>query len=93
VRKSTHTVIRTVLRQMPDGATLAVISAMTGLHRDTVRQALPCMPDVYLDRWELAAKGRPRPGSTSVPQWRAVYIAVPIPPDQPHPTKEDNHVR
>jgi hypothetical protein len=93
MRKSTHTVIRAALRQMPDGTTIAVISAITGLQRDTVRQALPCMPDVYLDRWELAAKGRLRPSSTSVPQWRAVYIAVPIPPNQPHPTKGDEHVR
>lgn len=93
MRKSTHTDIRAALRQMPDGTTIAVISAMTGLRNDTVRQALPCMPDVYIDRWELAAKGRPRSNNTSVPQWRAVYIAVPVPPDQPHPTKEDNHVR
>ena len=41
MRKSTHTDIREALRKMPDGATIVVISAITGLHRDTVRQALP----------------------------------------------------
>lgn len=81
MRKSTHADIREALRKMPDGTTLVVISALTGLHRDTVRQALPSMPDVYIDRWERAARSKGYKGT----MWRAVYIAVPVPPDQPKP--------
>lgn len=81
MRKSTHTDIREALRKMPDGTTVAVISALTGLHRDTVRQALPSMPDVYIDRWERAARSKRYEAKT----WRAVYIAVPVPPNQPKP--------
>lgn len=81
MRKSTHADIREALRKMPDGTTLVVISALTGLHRDTVRQALPNMPDVYIDRWERAARSKRYEGT----MWRAIYIAVPVPPNQPKP--------
>ena len=82
MRKSTHTDIREALRKMPDGTTVAVISALTGLHRDTVRQALPNMVDVYIDRWEKTARSKRYETKT----WHAVYIAVPVPPNQPKPT-------
>ncbi|CAB4131822.1 hypothetical protein UFOVP125_32 [uncultured Caudovirales phage] len=88
MRKSTHADIREVLRKMPDGLTVVAICYMTGLRRDTVRQALPSMPDVYIDRWEKTAR---TPGYKAV-AWRPVYIAVPIPPNQPKPIKEANHV-
>jgi hypothetical protein len=83
MRKSTHADIREALRKMPDGLTIVAICYMTGLRGDTVRQALPSMPDVYIDRWEKTAKTR---GYKAV--WRPVYIAVPVPPNQPKPTKE-----
>jgi hypothetical protein len=81
MRKSTHAEIREALRKMPDGTTVVVISALTGLHGDTVRQALPNMPDVYIDRWEKTAKSKRYEAKT----WRPIYIAVPVPPDQPKP--------
>lgn len=84
MRKSTHTDIREALRKMPDGLSIRDITHMTGLRTDTVRQALPCMPDVYLDRWERTSRKYVGPN----PQWRAVYIAVPVPPNQPKPSKE-----
>ena len=83
MRKSNHADIRGALRKMPDGLTVAAISHMTGLRRDTVRLALPNMPDVYVDRWEHTAKTK---GYKSV-AWRAVYISVLVPPNQPRPTK------
>lgn len=82
MRKSTHTDIREALRKMPDGTTVIVISALTGLRGETVRKALPSMPDVYIDRWERAAKSKGYKGT----MWRAIYIAVPVPPNQPKPT-------
>jgi len=81
MRKSTHAEIREALRKMPDGTTIVVISALTGLHRDTVCQALPSMPDVYIDRWEKTARSKRYEAKT----WRAIYIAVPVPPNQPKP--------
>jgi len=89
VRKSTHADIREALRKMPDGLTITAICYMTGLRNDTVRLALPNMPDVYVDRWERTSRKYVGPN----PQWRAVYIAVSVPPNQPKPTKEDTHVR
>jgi len=88
MRKSTHADIREALKKMPDGLTITAICYMTGLRNDTVRRALLCMPDVYVDRWERTSRRYVGPN----PQWRAVYIAVPIPPNQPKPTKEDTHV-
>ena len=84
MRKSTHSDIREALRKMPDGLTLADIRNMTGLRGDTVRQALPSMPDVYIDRWEKTAR---TPGYKAT-VWRAVYIAVLVPLNQPKPTKD-----
>jgi len=81
MRKSTHAEIREALRKMPDGTTVVVISALTGLHGDTVRQALPSMPDVYIDRWEKTARSKGYKGKT----WRPIYVAVPVPPNQPKP--------
>ena len=88
MRKSTHSDIREALRKMPDGLTVVAICYMTGLRGVTVRQALPSMPDVYIDRWEKTAR---TPGYKAT-TWRPVYIAVPIPPNQPKPIKEANHV-
>lgn len=82
MRKSTHADIREVLRKMPDGLTVVAICYMTGLRRDTVRQALANMPDVYIDRWEQPAKTKGYKGKT----WRAVYIAVTVPPNTPKPS-------
>ena len=82
MRKSTHTDIREALRKTPDGLTAMDICAMTGLRGDTVRQAMPSMPDVYIDRWEKTAKTKGYKATI----WRAVYIAVPIPPNQPKPS-------
>jgi hypothetical protein len=73
---------------MPDGLTVVAICYMTGLRGATVRQALPCMPDVYIDRWEKTAKTKGYRATT----WRPVYIAVPVPPNQPKPIKEVTHV-
>lgn len=87
MRKSNHQDIREALKKMPDGLSIRDITHMTGLRADTVRRALPSMPDVYLDRWERTSRKYIGPN----PQWRAVYIAVPIPPNTERPTGV-NHV-
>jgi hypothetical protein len=81
MRKSTHDDIRESLRSASDGLTIVAICYMTGLRADTVRRALPSMPDVYIDRWEQTAKTK---GYKAV-SWRPVYIAVNVPEDCPRP--------
>jgi len=39
------------------------------------------MPDVYIDRWEKTARSKRYEAKT----WRAIYVAVPVPPNQPKP--------
>ena len=82
MRKSTHATIRAALREEPDGLGIRQVAQVTGLATDCVRQALPSMPDVYIDRWEQVAKTKGYKGKT----WRAVYIAVPVPPNTPRPS-------
>jgi len=82
MRKSSHHAVRDALHKHPDGLTAMDICAMTGLRGDTVRQAMPSMPDVYIDRWEKTAKTKGYKATI----WRAVYIAVPVPPNQPKPS-------
>jgi hypothetical protein len=84
VRKSTHSEIREALRKMPDGLSILDLRHMTGLCHHTLRQALVSMADVYIDRWERTSRRYVGPN----PQWRAMYIAVPIPPNQPKPKNE-----
>lgn len=82
MRKSTHADIRLALREEPDGLTAFQVAQVTGLAADCVRQALANMPDVYIDRWEQPAKTKGYKGKT----WRAVYIAVTVPPNTPKPS-------
>jgi len=81
MRKSTHADIREALRKMPDGLTITAVCYMTGLRNDTVRRALLCMPDVYIDRWEQTAKTK----GYKATSWAAVYVAVDVPEDCPKP--------
>jgi AcrR family transcriptional regulator len=82
MRKSTHATIRAALRKEPDGLSISQVAQVTGLARASVRQALPNMPDVYVDRWEQIAKTKGYEGKS----WRAIYISVAVPPSTPRPS-------
>ena len=83
MRASRHHAIRQVLQRQTDGVSVSQIcKALSGtdMRESAVRRALSAMPDVYIDRWE---RGDGRGG-----KYRAVYCAVPIPDDCPHPLKQ-----
>ena len=69
--------LRALLRDAPDGLTTAALSAATGVAKSGISRTLGAMPDVYIDRWELAA----RTGSP----YAAVWCAVVPPPNCPRP--------
>jgi DNA-binding transcriptional regulator GbsR (MarR family) len=62
--------VRAALRETTDGLTLEELSEMLGCARNNVRKVLKTMPDVYIDRWEVAPRR----------QYKAVWCVV-IPPD------------
>jgi len=72
---SKHRVIRETLHNEPDGMTVFEISSLTGIKKDTIRNALEDMPDTYIDRWVKQPMSPPE----------AVWIAVVPPLDCPKP--------
>ena len=73
--------IRIALRGVPEGMTLEEISELMDRPRENVRKVLKAMPDVYIDRWEVAPRG----------QYKAVWCACIPPADCPRPDgKEDD---
>ena len=72
--------IRVTLRGIPDGMTLEELSDLLNRPKTNVRKVLKNMPDVYIDRWEVAPRG----------QYKAVWCAV-IPPNNcPRPEGKNN---
>jgi hypothetical protein len=67
--------IRIALRGVPEGMTLEEISELMDRPRENVRKVLKAMPDVYIDRWEVAPRG----------QYKAVWCVVIPPTDCPRP--------
>jgi hypothetical protein len=67
--------IRVLLCHSPDGMTLAELHDATGIRKDTLRNTVEAMPDVYIDRWEGPYRG----------QWSAVYCIHLAPPNCPRP--------
>lgn len=67
--------IRERLAAVPDGMTLEELHDATGIRKDTLRNCLEAMPDVYIDRWEGPHRG----------QWTAVYCVHLAPPNCPRP--------
>jgi hypothetical protein len=74
---SHHQRIRDVLTGT-DGLTAKQIEIALQIDTRVVRKSLQTMVDVYADRWTRPYRG----------QWVAVYCAVEVPADCPHPTKE-----
>jgi len=54
VKKSNQTRFRELLRLHPDGLTVSELSEMAGTRTDATLASLKCMPDAYIDRWQLA---------------------------------------
>ena len=74
--KSHATRIRALLRQTPDGMTVAQLSDATGTRSDTLNNTLSAMQDAYIDRWTGPYRG----------QWAAVWCVVVPPANCPRPT-------
>jgi hypothetical protein len=67
--------VRVTLREIPDGITLEELSDLLSRPKGNVRKVLKNMPDVYIDRWEVAPRG----------QYKAVWCACIPPTDCPRP--------
>jgi hypothetical protein len=67
--------VRVTLRGIPDGITLEDLSDLLDRSKYNVRKALKNMPDVYIDRWEVAPRG----------QYKAIWCIVIPPEDCPRP--------
>jgi DNA-binding transcriptional regulator GbsR (MarR family) len=67
--------IRGTLRGIPDGMTLEELSELLNRPKTNVRKVLKAMPDVYIDRWEVAPRG----------QYKAVWCVAVPPNDCPRP--------
>ena len=72
--------VRVALRGIPDGATLEDLSELLDRSKYNVRKVLKNMPDVYIDRWEVAPRG----------QYKAVWCIVIPPTDCPRPEGMSN---
>ena len=72
--------IRVTLREIPDGMTLEELSELLNRPKSNVRKVLKAMPDVYIDRWEVAPRG----------QYKAVWCVVIPPTDCPKPEGRNN---
>lgn len=72
--------IRVTLREIPDGVTLEELSELLNRPKSNIRKVLKAMPDVYIDRWEVAPRG----------QYKAVWCAVIPPNDCPRPEGMSN---
>jgi DNA-binding transcriptional regulator GbsR (MarR family) len=72
--------IRVTLREIPDGMTLEELSELLNRQKSNVRKVLKAMPDVYIDRCEVAPRG----------QYKAVWCAVIPPTDCPRPEGMSN---
>ena len=72
--------VRVTLRGIPDGITLEDLSELLDRSKYNVRKVLKNMPDVYIDRWEVAPRG----------QYKAVWCIVIPPTDCPRPEGVSN---
>jgi hypothetical protein len=79
MKKSNQTPLRVMLREYPDGLTVAQIAHATGLDVDGINRSLKCMPDAYIDRWQNSERGR---------YISAVWCVVVPPENCPKPTRK-----
>lgn len=74
--------VRVALRGIPDGMTLEELSDLLSRPKTNVRKVLKNMPDVYIDRWEVAPRG----------QYKAVWCICIPPTDCPRPDGKPNNL-
>lgn len=72
----TELLVRNTLRLHADGLTLNEIAHFAGVPYRYAHRAVTKMPDVYIDRW--------KPPRGACPH-QAVWCAVPVPDNCPHP--------
>ena len=80
MRKSNHHLLRSLLREHDDGLTVAQMATMTQIDPPNVLRALKCMADIYRDRWQKSSR-----------QYVAVWCAVKVPPNCPHPDHQGDN--
>ena len=85
MKKPHHPAIRELLRQHPDGLTVAqIMASLPQISQVTVAtKCLVAMPDAYVDRWADPVRG----------QWQAVWCVVVPPADCPHPDSTEMRAR
>lgn len=77
--KSRHPDIRHALKQHEDGLTANEIGELLKLNKDSIRNALNTMPDVYIDRWMQARQGL---------REQAVWCVINVPENCPKPNRK-----
>lgn len=75
MKQPTHPLLRKALREHEQGLSAIQLANAYNLNPKTVRRALEHMPDTYIDRWRKASRG----------QYEAVWCAVRVPANCPHP--------
>jgi predicted lipid carrier protein YhbT len=75
MRKSNHSIIRTLLKQNPDGLMVREIAKQLNLQHRATTIALKTMVDTYIDRWVKLP---------SAPM-AAVWCIIEVPEDCPKP--------
>ena len=78
MNRSNHEAVRRLLRTKPDGLTVNDLSEILCVPCTGLRRTLKAMPDAYIDRFV------PLP---EVGQYAAVWCAVEVPEDCPHPAR------
>lgn len=80
MKKSLAPELRKILREHPDGLTVRqILGHMLEDHNtETMNTALNNMPDTYIDRWVVS--------SSRNNAMAAVWVAVHVPENCPHPT-------
>ena len=74
--KSNHNVIRTLLKQHPDGLKSSDIAKFTGIDNRSVNKSLENVFGVYVDRWEKSAYRN---------TLAAIWVVVDVPENCPKP--------
>jgi len=80
MRKSNQPLIRKLLREHPDGLTVAQLVELMGGIRLSIMASLKCMPDAYIDRWQTAGIRK---------YYSAVWCVVVPPENCPKPNQKD----
>ena len=75
MRKSNHSIIRTLLKQNPDGLMVSEITKQLNLQHRATTIALKTMVDTYIDRWVKLPNA----------PMAAVWCVIEVPEDCPKP--------